>query len=828
MLKTTFLEPTAHNAKASKRFYLDDNSQLESEYITGAFFTSHTEEHADLRSMYDSLKVNAANFNALLKGNVTRPLSNERRKGSTNSTDSTNWIVFDVDGLKGVDTAEAFMEKLGYGDLEYIVQYSASSGVNPDKGLSCHIIAQLDTYYPAPVLKEWLKQLNLNNEFLASQISLTKTNAALSWPLDITTCQNDKLIFISPPELGDGVTDNFKGERITYHSGRLLFISPQIAAGTAESNTVSSAHLVARLRDDLGLPKKSFKTVLHTSGVEVLKGVAGVTITGIKQDGDYVRINLNGGDSWAYYHPTTDATILHNFKGEPNYLLKDLDPNYHADARAECVEAKKREAIEKQSVYLQDAKRGVVRTAVRDYKTDKYYTVTWDHGTQTLEAYKILNKDRINDFLVNNDQPEMDYIPDWEVSHDLQSDQQFDPLTRSINLFAAPTGLKKAGHSALFMPPPNSNFLISHMLSHDAESIRRFYNWVAYIVQYRTSPRTAWILHGVQGTGKGVLFSNILAKLFGTAAVKKPYQDFSELYNGQLATSLLVMVDEVSNESWSSSISQKFKTLITESELSVKIKYQDTANATMHAAFIFTSNNTDIYLPEKNDRRYNVPPRQEKTLIQHYLNGAPPTDANLDAAAEKTQKLCDDVLLEADEMAAFLHSYNVNVAQATTPMRSEAKDLLIAASINTTELFCEALRTGDLHYLASFIPASITEQTSSILMMNPLENKYIQVLEAIVKSLVESPIVKLPRDDLQSLYNFIVRGSDQTAAKFTRMLKNNDIQVKQLKVGTKNVQGMAIEFDLTELEIAGLRHQLHGGESPITQVYKERASSHAH
>ena len=62
MLKTTFLEPTAHNAKASKRFYLDDNSQLESEYITGAFFTSHTEEHADLRSMYDSLKVNAANF----------------------------------------------------------------------------------------------------------------------------------------------------------------------------------------------------------------------------------------------------------------------------------------------------------------------------------------------------------------------------------------------------------------------------------------------------------------------------------------------------------------------------------------------------------------------------------------------------------------------------------------------------------------------------------------------------------------------------------------------------------------------------------------------
>ena len=64
-------------------------------------------------------------------------------------------------------------------------------------------------------LKEWLLHLNLTVPILRSHIRLNKAHTVLRWPLDITACQNDKLLYIAPP-VSKGSRMDSNGERIRY------------------------------------------------------------------------------------------------------------------------------------------------------------------------------------------------------------------------------------------------------------------------------------------------------------------------------------------------------------------------------------------------------------------------------------------------------------------------------------------------------------------------------------------------------------------------------------------------------------------------------------
>jgi len=108
-------------------------------------------------------------------------------------------------------------------DVSYIVQYSASYGVMGNTKLSAHVFMMLSAKVSATTLKAWLIDRNLLNVKLRAGITLTKTAAALHWPLDVTACQNDKLLYIAPPDLRKGVTCTIKpAERIQYIAGSHL------------------------------------------------------------------------------------------------------------------------------------------------------------------------------------------------------------------------------------------------------------------------------------------------------------------------------------------------------------------------------------------------------------------------------------------------------------------------------------------------------------------------------------------------------------------------------------------------------------------------------
>lgn len=209
-------------------------------------FTTHRETFNTLPQLELLLKNHAALGHCALKGKVSRPLVCESRAGSTNSNDATEWLVLDLDGLpetvdlstpgkqsvSTVMTVDLFLTEMGLGDYSYIVQWSASYGIENQK-IRAHIFMQLDKPYAAPLLKQWLIQKNHEVPLLRDSMGLTKTGNAISWPLDISACQNDKLIYIAPPVL-KGIKDPMgKVPRISFVKRK----ADKIALGSIAINT---------------------------------------------------------------------------------------------------------------------------------------------------------------------------------------------------------------------------------------------------------------------------------------------------------------------------------------------------------------------------------------------------------------------------------------------------------------------------------------------------------------------------------------------------------------------------------------------------------------
>ena len=174
-------------------------------------------------------------------------------------------------------------------------------------------------------LKEWLLHLNLTVPILRSHIRLNKAGTTLRWPLDITTCQNDKLLYIAPPSL-EGVEDGFEGERIQYVRKAVTDLPLGFTDFDAEHKPRSAKNCSTNCAQPRSSPSVPISSYPIEAAARTSRTAETVDITSEKRERGYCYVNINYGDSWGYYHPEGEPEILFNFKGEPNYLLKTSHP----------------------------------------------------------------------------------------------------------------------------------------------------------------------------------------------------------------------------------------------------------------------------------------------------------------------------------------------------------------------------------------------------------------------------------------------------------------------------------------------------------------------
>ena len=732
-------------------------------------FTSHTETVSDISEFFKAITTHAAKGHCLLKGTIHRELSNESRQGATKTDDTTHWVCLDFDRHESPNIDDE-LTKIGLGDVSYILQYSASHGLDENEGtISAHVFMLLAKPTPAPALKAWLMDKNLS--VFSKVLRLSRTKATISWPLDITTCQNDNLLYIAPPKFIQGAKDPFSKNRprISLVPKKLKAI-PIDRLGEKHINALKNEERKAlnELRKDEGLPNRTAKTT-WVGTVEVQNKPDQCTVTEVKDCGEFVRLNLNGGDSWSYWHAKDNFEIIHCFKDDQYYRTKELVPSYYkelCDQRAEL-----------NSTPTED---GDLILAFRDLRSADYYNGIWNPSEQKLELYKAKNETQLDHWMKSHGRTIGEFIPVWEMKYLPKENFIVDEDRHIINTFV-PTKYMRG------TPRANSDFptikgIIHHMLGikegKDPDGLyAHWINWFACIFQRQQRPITSWVCHGTEGTGKGYVVNKVIMPLLGHAnVVSMLASNIEDDFNGWLENILFAFIDEIDVDDFTAKgrVGAKLKNNITEPTIAIRHMRRTAYNAVNTMQFMFSSNKPQpVHIPE-GDRRYNVGEYQAKKLPR-------PND--------------DIVEGELMAFAEMLLAHKADIEEANTIIHTEARSRIQRLGITSLVETCRIIQNGDFESLWMARPDEKTINNSGSYDEWTLNAQaYCLLLKDIVRSEFDG---KITRDELYTMLEYNVGKMPRTPNKFTALLRHNGVETMKIRKGGAVAYGIEVKWKVS-------------------------------
>lgn len=736
--------------------------------------TSHYENVSTLDELKEKIDAHAALGHCLLKGNTLRPLTCESRKDSTDRSAPTAFLCLDFDGIEpsvnrvnedGVMvpttvTVDYILSAMGLGDVSYILQWSGSMGIGSNQ-LRCHVFIMLTQPMPAPVIKQWLIQKNHEVHILREHQALTRTGCALTWGLDITACQSDKLIYIAPPIIKGMKNPLGAKPRISIvEKPHATFSLHTVSINSSDKNKQLTETRIAQLREKADLPKRKL-TYKHVGNHEVLAKPGECTVTGMKVDRGFVYLNLDGGDSWGYFHPENNPDFIFNFKGEPTYLTKELLPSYW-------------ETLQTQAYRVTSS--GVIHLAFLDRLTSTYYRGTYAPNTDTLDILPAKNETMLRHYAEANGLRLGNVIPEWTIAFNPLNPERVDFDARTINTFERTPYMKQIVKRVATCPPKIFS-IINHVMANDTKAVDHFINWLACIAQNLSRTRTAWVFQGTQGTGKGILFERVLAPLFGTnQTIIKRSAELNERWTDFAENKFIVFIDEIQTSALQdeAGVIATIKSMITNTTIQVRALYKGAYSVLNFTNWIFSSNQSDPVTVPKNDRRFNVSPYQSKPFPK-------PTDEWLDS-------------LET-ELAAFfnyLMSYEVNKERAATPLENEARDNLIQLSQTTAESTASAIQEGDFTYFIDQLPTDNTHRYS--IQDQEKIDKYRRTLYDLLTRTRADGACNLSRDELFNIFDYTVGGMNKSPTSFAKYLGHRQIYVKSVAIAGRTVRGIQAEW----------------------------------
>lgn len=743
---------------------LPDGTISKSSYPHAYEFTSHVEDITNLHQLEALLNKHADLGHCLLKGNTNKPLKSESRAGSTNTQDPTAWLCFDIDGLD-VSTVEDFMTHIGLADVSYIIQWSASYLVN-DKKLRCHVFVLMHQAISAPLVKQWLMSLNHSVAPLRNGMSLTKTGNSLSWPLDITACQNDKLLYIAPPTFKGLKNPLAKLPRIQLVKKKTdLFAFP--SSVNAGKNQDLTDKRILELRAEQGMPKRklAYKTM---NGNTVMVKPDSCDATEIRRERGFVYFNINGGDSWGYWHPEDNPQFIYNFKGEPTYLTSELLPDYWKSL---------------QQAGSRESSSGLTYLGFCDRLAGVYYKGTYDKTNDILDITPAKTLIILDHYMKQNGMIMGDYVPEWEMVFDPESTLTVDTTNRRLNTFQLTEYMKKEPKHVDKCPPTIFKF-IHHALGSDIAITEHFINWVAFILQNRDRTLTSWVLHGTQGTGKGVVMDKILRPIFGfNQTTVRRMEEFKQPYNAYMRQCFIVAVDEVQTRSLvdESGVMANIKNFVTEPMITIRQMYASPVECRNYTNWIFYSNKPDPIQIDREDRRTNVAKYQP---LKFY-----PTPEDL------AKWPADRVKIEKELQAFhdYLFHFKVDQTAAATPIQTEDRDILIDIGENAIDTVSNALLQGDMDFLLEQLPTSNRPKTRTD-DINRLEDYRHTLNDILIRTDALTGKVNIARDELRAIYEYTVGKIPESPNKFTALLKHHRVHTKKVRIGDRAVYGVSTTF----------------------------------
>lgn len=733
-----------------------------------AYFNSHKETVTTPLELYRAVSKNAEAGRCMVKGTLHRNLINERRKGATRTDDKTQWICLDFDRMESPSVDDA-LAVLGLQDVTHVLQYSSSHGLDGTEGtVSAHVFMLLDEPMQAPQLKAWL--MNQNLTLFRDELRLSRDKNRLCWPLDITTCQNDKLLYIAPP-IFKGMKDPLKSRIELVKRKKDILSVTRLGERHIDAIKEDEKTVLNTLRKAEGLKPRNRSNVMHGEH-ELIVGPTSVRVTGIKDCEEYIRLNIEDGDSWAYWHPKENFDFIYSFKDEGvKYKTKEYAPGYYKD----CV-------AEQDAINATPTDEGDLILGFCDKFTHEYYNGVWNPKTKNLELYQAKSEKQVHHWMKSHGRSCGDFPPFWELHYNPREEWQVDEDNHRINTFLGSEYME-------LMPSANKRWptilqAICHMLGETTrtELVDHFINWFACVFQRKHKPLTTWVLHGIEGTGKGFFFNKIATPLLyssNTSSVR--IDNIEDQFNGFLENKLLVFVDEVDVDDFREKgrVSAKFRNYITEPTIQIRAMRRLARDVPNYCSFLFSSNRPQpVYIPQT-DRRYNVGNFQSQKM--------PRPDEKRIAS-------------ELQAFAEFLLAHKVDIEAANTPLQTEERTRIQSLAITSIAETCKLVTEGDLGSLWMARTDDRLLRESGV--VNPVTTNAL-AYNALMDQLIEETTTpghpgagKLTRDELLIILQYNVGNIPTSPNKFTSFLRHNGIETRRIRKGDNLCYGLDVAWKI--------------------------------
>lgn len=671
----------------------------------------------------------------LLKGGLDQPLVDQSRAGHSVDEDH-EWVCFDFDKVDCPPTFEGALVAIGKylpkytHDVEAVIQLSASCFHPEARHLSAHVFMRLSEPVSTKVLTDWLTWINFQPDVLP-EVRLTDSGNALSFPVDRSVASPAKLLYIAPPRTvgwTPGQTDNVRTVSGKHKSLTIPMFDPI-------SKMEEYAH-VNKLRADMGMDARTFTFSKHR-GIDVINGSEESRIHDVRNSGDgYIRFNLNGGDSLAYFINLREPELVGNFKGEPYMYTKQVDEAFYkalVKASKSAPKVRQQEGTEVLAFYATN-------------QGSKLYIGTYNRITDTLRVDPSAETPAYS-WMREHGVVVKESFPHYDLCYDIRSNIRFEQGYPVINLYERTQFIKEYAdlpRNQALDPPALFDrlskecpviFKTLKSVTGDERSLLLFLNWLGHIFQTREKATSAWVLWGVQGTGKGQMMQHIIRPLFGSSHVGQVLMKaVDSQFNSQLEGKMFMNIDEAALTQTRDKIEtmSKLKNWITEPTIEINTKFVVEHSVESFVNFIITSNDSRPVVVDKDDRRFHVGSRQTERLQY-----SPSEMATLVQGEE------------LPNLAKTLGELQVDEFLVRNPEWNAAKQQLFQSTHSLPDRVALALFEGDTNFFYEARPSDTQLAVNRVLL--PMAE-----YDAILRAMADNTFSVMKREDLYVLFKVVV------------------------------------------------------------------------
>ena len=590
------------------------------------------------------------------------------------------------------------------------------------------------------------------------------------------------------------------GDRIVLveKQAAIIDLMPLLVGCTEEQIKLLAAKALKKVRKDAGLAHKTADMQSIRSSGKTVEIVANpdralMQLAYVNDSSGYVYANIQDkdgrmGDSNAYYWPIDNPQIVYNFKDEPPFRMKDVDMDFYKSVCEQFSERITAANIPTPYVF-------------RDATSDEHYALTYDTNNDLIMKLNATRRANLKDFMANHGEEVPEPIPDWDRVFDPQTNVQLDIENQFVNTYEPTKFLRHRELSAedehtleygrgylLKKCSPTLYAIMYHMVGSSDPEFEHFFNWFAYAFQTKQKLTTAWVFTGIEGTGKGLFFHQIIHQLYGKHAGYKTLENVEDQFNDFEEHTLFLVVDEfkLTDSASSNKMMNKLKHMVTETFGTVRGMRQAQRQVKLYANMCFNSNEIEVIRLSASDRRFNIGKRQEVPILAAYPNMMQDLKKNRDK--------------ELMNLVEFVNAFEADPIQAYQPLDNSAKQLMRDASMTWIDHFITAIKTSNLDYFVEKI-LSVDASLSRDYDVNTQLNS-----ERIVKNWVfnEGQEIAVTNQELYTLCNSIENGAF-SKEKFARMLGKRGVITERVKCSDKiRRRGLIKTFRLVDFN----KHEL--------------------